>query len=306
MKRKYFIKDLYRPTQVLLPFTEVEFESLQCFADFTTKGLYQPKQDQRLILPVAKKEILHVNKLLAKSYLCDKTNVILRMSEETFLEFLQVMTEDVSKKHFSVLLGNISFTLHELFKKGDYGRFWIQKNPIWIEKTISYENYKRILNEIISIYNQTRMRFFRLRFDYQSFDAMTLRETRELQFRCNQFVQWFRGTREEKYKVEKLEVDKFPKKSVFVDNDYNLYVHRRAFEANDPFFHLGEHMNQNGEEIDFHDLADLRAYSDIKVEYHIPQIRQFWLIDYWQNKKILGEYVEIPMITQLFERWLYV
>lgn len=307
MKRKYFIKDLFNPRNILDKFNELEFESFNVFVRLTQSGIYTPTENQEIIIPIQKEEIEPMNTLLTESYLCDKTNVSLYMKWETLEEFIKQLDEKLAKKLFTIIVDEYKDTLMSLYELNDNFRIWTHDNPIWAKVFINYENYKRQLNDIISLYNKKKFRFFKLIFDYASFDQINLKEIRGLEWRIGQFMQWYTSTRQDKkYDVDPLIVNRKAEKTLFVGNDLKLYVNKEAFKDKAVLFDLAEHLEDDGESIDFHDLADLRVYMDLQFKFLIPQMRNYYFVDFYQNRKILGEYIEIPLICQLITRWLNV
>lgn len=307
MKRKHFIKDLYNSNKVLENFKTIEFESFQAFYNVFENNIYTIIESQYIRIPIKKEDIENISKLLTESYLCDKTNVELLFNWEDYISFVKQLNEKLAKKTFTIILENCKENLEYLYKQNKtIFKIWTQHSPIWLKRKITYQNYKTELNDIISLYNKKKLRFFELDFDYASFDEMTFKEKRELEWRFSQFYTWiFSTTNDKKYDVNPIVVNrKGFNKTLFVTNDLKLYVNRMAFEKGEMLFDLKKHFNDDGESIDFHDLADLRSYMDIRVDYMIPKLKHYNFVDFYQNKKMLGEYIEIPLITQLIMVYL--
>jgi hypothetical protein len=283
----------------------VEFESW--FAFYKSSSLIQFNMEQTLIIPLNDiEELEEFSKIIKETRIADKTMLYIKLTPELLIDFVNKNLFEVYKKSFDIILNKTDeIILKELYQLNNNFGKWSTRNRMWFEFYINKDNYKTELNDIITLFLNTNIRFFKLHFDFLSFEKMNLGELHEFNYHIQHIFYWQMSSADKKQGMSQLELYPFgwcP--TLFVDENLNLYVNRIAFEEKDVLFKLGEHLNDDGESLSVLELESLRVYMDIQEHFLMPSLRSPRFMDFYQNKKVMGHYNEIPklnlMINELF------
>jgi len=293
IERQLFIKDLFNSKDILNAFKEIEFENFKTFTECLKKDTITLTKQVIINLPVKTFEEIDVFvKLAAENYMCEMTNFNLLIKPDLLETFFD-RSKPIKNKRFSITTTDDieinRFDLHiiESFLS------WTRSNPLWIETNINYDNFEESVIKIIEIYMKLGYRFFKINFDYESFDKMTIEELHKLEFWLRQLNIWKISSMDKKNKKNKQPMMYYRRKgkTIFVSRDFKLYVTKQAFEEGDMLFDLAKHYKHNGNEVPFKELNILRSYIDMKKDFD-------GLTDFYQNKKIMGNFVEEAYITK--------
>ncbi len=298
-KRKYYIKDLFNPTQILEKFDLIKFESLKAFSNAYQNGLLKLNNNIHIIIK-SKEEYETMVKLMEESTICEKADLSLHIPSELLIELTLSC-----KKHG--IFTDIDFTGEPTI----FPLEWVKHNPLWIEVWITYDNYVNMIQKIIQRFNQQSIRFFDIHFDYESFEQMTFEELHKFEFHLNQLINWIISSgNKEKYGVHSIVTKtKGYIKEIFVSDDLKLYLNQQAYEDEDMLLDLwkwGVKLIGNGHFIGITDLNRFRKYLDMRIEFIRPLDKRTKFLDFYQNKKIMGEINELSwimiIIGEKFER----
>jgi len=305
MRRKFYIKDLFNSKHVLDHFGEVEFESWYAFYNAIKKGLLPFSEEQTIIFPINnEKEMEQYIKVIKLTRITDKTKLIIKLTPELFKYLVSNSFFDMKKKYFDVMLYKTDkIILKEMYELNDTFAYWSKQNRVFFELYINKENYKEELNHVITLYLNTKIRFFKLHFDFLSFETMTMGELHEFNYHVSHLDYWKKSSNDKKQGVQSLELYPFGwNLTLFVDEKLRLYINKQAFDEKKVLFSLGEHLNDNGETLDMTTLESLRVYMDVKEIFLIPNLKAPVFMDFYQNKKIMGHVNEIPEVNLMINR----
>lgn len=286
IEREYYIKDLFRPKQILNQFSDLYFESFKGFVELYNNG-YIRLESIRLHIPIKTVlEFKFFQKLLRNTNIDKGVTIDIQIDSDLIEEVISLGFE-----------GNFMITTDDEFNKSIYYCYtnydinkWLQNNVLYIEKTITLENYADAFNELISIYNKRGWRFFKLRFKWHTFEEMKFKELHKFRFFLSQFRNWLFSTRDNKNSnISTINIydEELP---IFISNDFKLYVNEDAFEENNILLDLYKYKDCNGEEIPYEKLNKFRSYMDVPLKCKF--------VNFNCNKKVMGDYSEAPYIQQ--------
>jgi len=294
-ERKFFIKDLYDSKKVLNSFDWVQFESFKLFLDCYMNGLYTPHRVLEIFIHY-KEEYLDLEELSNQTEINVKA-LCIRVFNKELAEFI---INKMGNKEFFLLLDFeeyvTDYKFYIPFMKEKF--FHIKENVLKIIK-INRDNYAIKINDISREFLKSRVRKFKLEFDYKSFATMPVYELEALQYWLSQIRILAAYKDKIKKSIEVLKKENFYK-PIFVANDLKLYINERKEKW---CFDLKKYLNCDGETIYFTELNNLRKYVDMKEETIVSMypIENWILVDYSQNPFVN----EIPLMTNLIDRWLY-
>jgi len=305
MRRKYFIKDLFNPKTVLSNFHEIEFESFDIFVRMFNDGFISKKIDY--VFPIdIDKDMVFLKKISRKSYFFDRLYLNIKIESNRLKEFFEHIS-GLEDCHFTIITDDkVDLSLDDLGSDKNSVK-WLQKNRLFVETTINYQNYKTKLNDLLTIYNTNRIRFFYLNWNYYSFEQMPLKEMHEFEYRISHFMSWCNSTKDErKYDNQPIMINKSGfRKKLFIDNEMKMYLSKLAFKDGDILFDLKKHKHDDGISVSFVELNKLRNYIDLTPEFLIGTCPDISYVDYYQNKKVMGNINEIPIISEKVGEIIY-
>jgi len=311
-KRQYYIKDLFHGDQVLNNFSEIEFESIEGYLIALEKKFLQNSNKAIIISIKTPAEFQIIKQIFEKTELCSMIQFRLKMTYLLLDELLDnSFFQGLEKKKFAIILTEFPGLVKiDIFKKNESALQWCQENPIWLEFNISYSNYEIQLNSIPRYYIKGGIRFIKLNFDYESFLEAKIDEFKKIEFWINHLNNWIIESRNK----DSLSLNLFSvppsTRSIFVDNNLKLFFNSNHFakEKENALFDLLAMQSYNGESIPFKELNRLRQYLDLSPEIMIcdfdKSIIKWSLVDYYQNRKIMGNVNEIPLISMIIMNWV--
>jgi hypothetical protein len=302
--QRIYIKDLYDSKRVINSFAEVEFESLYAFVNAYKKDLFKLTKKLKLTIPINTIEDFNiVVEVGLKSKLFELGFLNLYITDADLLEeIIRNKLWLIKTKQFRITTNPIikSNGRHEWININEF-KAWSSKNPLVIKAKITYENYRTIVDDLISIYNIKGLRFFEIYFDYHSFEEMKLEELHEFEFRISQLRIWQSATKDffdKERTVDKIVLNSTSHKKIFISNDLKLYLTKEAFEDGIMLFDLGNNLDKNGETLSVRELSELRQYIDL-VPQAMANTRNWSFIDFYQNVKVMGNINECPYLNNI-------
>ncbi len=297
-ERKFYIKDLFNAHMILNQFDLIHFENYLTFNKCLMNNLFYFEKGKIIKITLNNfDEYENMIQIFSKTDLCNQMQTILQIKNQELYD--QILT-DVVPFHYSIEISeNIT---PEIRKYWENGKDWISTNRIIQIISMNAENYDKKINKIISTFNESFVRFFRLDIDYESFDYLEMKELDKLKFWLHHLRNWMA----EKTAKIVIDVDSRFIKPIFISEDLILYLNENKRHWIWQWF-LGYNIDKNGEDIPYKELNKLRIYMDLHKEamYHDIPIYNWRFVDFEQNLKINGSINEIPLITLLFGRWLY-
>ena len=303
-ERKYFIKDLFRPKQVLDCFELVEFESFRAYYNAVKEGFYHHKAVITSVRINDEKEVQHLKKIIeTTNVFWDRNNIEIKIKSNLLMKTIEII-KDVEEKIILTVLHDDEFLLLSEFKKY---KGWIGRNPLYIEYDVNNDNYVDVFIHLTREYATGLIRFFKLNWDYESFQKVSIQDLTSLEFWINHVNVWI----QESYdgNLAHLEIFDIKGKPIFVSERLGLYYNKKHFDSYhaSPLIFLTDHKDKNGEDISYISLNWLRSYMDLvdDVLYLDVKPKNFIhsFINYYDNIRIKGSINEIPLITILVMSW---
>lgn len=297
-ERKHFIKDLYNPKEVINYFNIIEFESFDVFKSLAEEGLFHIERNKDIIIPIwSLSEYKALIDLFKKTGANEYSNFVLYIPDINILE--DVLKNLIDLKFQIMTDFDTPCMLFKYWNNNDNSSKWISNNRFYKRVKIDYNNYEKVLNRMINVYNIEQIRFFWLEINYRSFNEMKMGEIQDLIFSINHVVEYTIG----KEPLVLYRCNEIPKR-IYVSRDYRLYLNNeRDFEW---YFDLKKYKDADGCSVDLKDLNKLRSYADLKLNaLSIPFNRFFNLafIDFYYNLKMEGVFNQVPIISLIFDRW---
>lgn len=312
-KRQSFIKDLYNPINFLNKFSVIEFESAFAFIK-SYEEHYLSLVGDIWINIASVDEFENLKRIILESDISSMCNLSLVVHD---LECL---------KHFDKLEDK-RFTLMLLNSYKDYTELepfmlFKSRNMLYMMHELTYENVNTMFFDIIESYQKNKERFIYLTVDYESFEKhASLNDLHNIFFRINRFVSFCIVSKEIReipntnttntnrntnrtFDMQYVRPSELNHR-IFVSNDLKLYYNRKHYiEKEMPELFILQ--KGNGETIELRELNVLRSYMDITINALVlPNKRlNIFMVDFYQNKKIMGTINEVPYITELIMRWL--
>ncbi len=301
MRRKFFVKDLFDKRYILDGFHEIAFESFYAFCQCKLEKTLLFNENQTLIIPIDnEKDFKQFARMSKETYMCDKTRIMLYLPVDFFKTVYKNNMYGIYDIPFDILLDKTDeFILKELHINNDNFSGWSGKNRTILNIRINKDNYIEQFNEIITLYLNTEIRFFRILFDAYSFEEMKFGELHEFEFHFYHFYFWYITTRNNRDKSPFLELNMFGfYKTLFIDNELKIYINKTAFEENDILFDLKDNLEKNGNDIPTDVLEPLLVYLTLRQEFMMPLTKSLF-VDFYQNKKVMGHINEVPIINRI-------
>lgn len=293
-ERKYYIKDLFRPKQILNAFDHIEFDDLNTFLLVLQESLFQINKSNIIQIPVNNlNEYEQIVKIMNETLICEKAKLIIEVEKQDLFSKVLVKLPD---RKFAIFTNFNNIVPNEA-----RGTKWWRENPIYRKVLISANDYREKISAIINSFSNTPIRFFYLEFNYESFQHLKLSDLNMLEFWIHHMNTWMTAMKEND-RIRFFFKD-FGRK-IFVGSDLTLYMNRNKTTWSFP---LKDYLDCDGEIVPHKALNNLRQYMDLCPEaiYSLHPIRNWALIDYEQNIKIMTHLNEIPIIAGLINRWLY-
>lgn len=312
-KRMNTIKELFNPFYFLNNFTIVEFEGLRGFID-SLENDFLMRNGNIWIHITSQEEFLLMKQMIIETIITDQANILL------FIDFnIREIKEDfqgIEPKRFQIVISsNQREGLLEL-ENTSFNRFKVN-NPVYLQYNVNFENINTIFEEMIQNYQENMYRFIYIYFDYISFEKATFEDIHNIRFKINRLSS-FMQTSSGKQKIEILNGRELIKK-IYVANDLSLWYNERHYIDNYALFDNNrkkvkqlfqlDTFHKSGEDIPLQILNYLHQYMDITIKTIVSEMnihKNFLYIDYYQNKLIQGNILEIPYICQLILEWLQV
>ena len=311
IQRENFISGLFSSKSILNEFNEVEFESFTLFLEAFEKQIFMLKKNQILLIPIKEiKEFDIFVDIVTTSYLTDKCNIVINVEPDLLIDVLE-RCKDLKHKKFGIMTSSDIKYGRDDFKDIDGYNIWTENNPLYIKININYNNIEEMVSRFAHIYIKQGWRYFKLMFDYESFDEATLEDVHKIEFWLFEIINWTAASHTERASAirdNQQPIKLYHKgfKTMFLSNDYKLYLNRQAFEEGEMLFDLGKHIEHNGEQVPYTELNKLRSYIDLKPEFYDFKKINHGYIDFYQNLKIMGSINEVPIITKIVGDILYV
>lgn len=300
IQRENFIKDLFNPKGILNRFKEIEFEDFKTFIESVNKEVLILNKDIRCIIPIKSiEEFDFFKELITDTYLTDKIQIILKIKQDLLSDVFSRCAE-LKNKRFDIITDDIDFSRDDVLSKGYI--VWTENNPLWVEIDINYSNIEEAVEKITNIYVKKRFRFFKLNFDFESFQDMKFSELPRLMFWLFQIKCWVTqsvSTCDEQITPlpdqEPIILYHKKLKDIFISKEFGMFINKQAFDEGEMLFDLAKNYKLNGETIPFKELNKLRQYIDIKIPEKLPHT----YINFYHNIKIRGSINETPAITNI-------
>ena len=299
-ERKYFIRDLI-PENIFTSFRVIEFEKFTTFLSLIKNA---DKFESRVLrIPIeSRKELEIISKIMKETFLFNFCTIELIMSGDLFKDTIGNLLLEISNFKHSIIIRDIyDFSLRDLMK--DKKNEWISKHPLFIEIEINYENYIMVLSKIPHLYANGQHRFFRLDWNYSSFNKMKMSELKSLEFWINHIISWIVTpiTRQEVLTIEPVYGFYL---SVFVSDEFMLYYNKRHFiESKNTYL-----LDMSNEDMGFKCLSRFTKYTDLTKEVMyfnwLPKRIDWSLLNFYDNEKIEKNINEIPEITLLVMQFM--
>lgn len=298
IERQLFIKDLFNSKYILNSFNQIEFENFKTFIECVQKDTLDLNKNIRCTIPINTVEEIDVFvELASESYLCERTMFNLILKNDLIKDFFDRVVPLKNKKYEITMRELPKHRLKELNEETNGFGYWTKHNPLWIELDFNYENMEDIITLIVETFMNVHYRFYKINFDYESFDKMKVKELHKLEFWLHQIRWWRNIPQTNSEEIQPIILFNRVGRTIFVSRDFKLYITRKAFEDGNMLFDLGKHYKDNGETIPFLELNKLRSYTDLNIAKN-P------FVDYYQNLKIMGHINEIPYITRIISKVL--
>jgi len=283
-QRSYFIKDLFDAKKVLDGFTVVNFKSISALKNYIKSGIYTDTVQEFSVVVTDKLDLISLescnipNKIIVIKYDDNMQNNVLTMIKP----FKNI---ELSSSHDSVsrLVGCHSPLIDSVLH--------------WTEYYLNADNYETEIEKLIKLcLADPRFKWIDLQIDYESFETKPISELHKLYFYMNQLRLWTHS--ESLIPGERIILKgKTSPLKCWVDENLNI-----GLTNNDIYFPLGDHLGKNGETMNMEDLNKIRKVLD--VEFPDSKIKNKYLIDLDQNKRIMGDHYRIPHITTIIGEWL--
>jgi len=290
--RGYTIKGLYNPQSLLKPFYTKEFGSLKDFMNCLEME-YVISENEIVINITDAEELSLVMKIINETDLCGLSNVVLK----TTMDILDTLPP--TDRNFSCItpLSNTTSSNDNFMK-------WKQQNMLVHDVVVTYENMNTILEEVITVYQKAITRFFNIKFDYQSFEKMSLSELPLLYFRISRLLTWEQATPDE-MKMMFIKSNTLLK-GIYI-HDYKLYYCKQHYiDSPESYLFLMDN-NKDGETTSYKELNKIRQYIDLRLEVLTPRKeynRNVSFIDFYQNV-LINDYINVvPHLTNLIMEWM--
>ncbi|MEE9439000.1 MAG: hypothetical protein V3V14_08380, partial [Saprospiraceae bacterium] len=290
---------LFNSRSILNEFNEVEFESFTLFLKSLELRILELKKDHILLVPITDiKEFDAFVKLITTTYLTHKANIVLEIEQDLFKDVFE-RCKDLKNKRFGIMTSSdCSYGRGEFMNIEGY-KLWTEINRLYIKIKINYDNIEEMVSRIITAYVKQGWRFFKLMFDYESFNKMPLEEFHKLRFWLYEIVTWCMSSqpqeRNPKIRETQQPIVLYRRgfKTIFISDNYKLYLNKQAFDEGEELFDLGKHIDHNGEQVPHKELNKLRSYIDLKDDmYGFKNVNHRYL-DFYQNLKIMGHINEV-------------
>jgi hypothetical protein len=314
-KPKLSIKELFKAEGLLNQFGYIVFEDIDTFVSSIKQDFFKTKFKHIIELPINTLNSFNkMIKIFEETEITATNYFRLVVPRELLFQLLPTKIRTSAKFELVYESNNIDFSINDLMGMKKIC-LWLQNNPLTVRVKINRDNYTRIFNDLPAFYNLYRFRLFDLTFDYTSFDSITISELRKLEFWINHFNSWYMSSGDKNNRGDldiQIRIDNNIFKKVYVTKDFKLYLTKQQFieQPNDYLFDLAKNKQCNGEEVPYKELNKLRQYLDFNpimlLTQFKPRMINGFLMDFYQNKKIMGNICELPLIVILIMDWLTV
>lgn len=309
-KRSTYIAHLFNSQDVIDRFNYIHFESLSTLLKVVKENLMNVLSKHVIELNIT--SLTEFNQLLE---IMDMTEITkynyfrVVINKELLFQIVPKYLRTAARFELIIDTNNVfDFDMTDLFKTTNC--VWIENNIVSYRIHLNYSNYQEICNRIAYLYNKSNFRFLDLIFDYESFNSITLLELSKLEFWLNHINIWVNFTGEFRgFQLTLMNIKNILKK-IYVTNDLKIYLTQKHKEERpeDYLVDLNKTKDKNGEDISYLELNKLRQYIDLTPLVLISPIENIpingFLIDFYQNKKIMGNICERPLIEVLICNWL--
>ena len=294
-ERKYYIKDLFRPKEIINAFNYIEFASFNIFLNLLEKDLFSIKENKILHLNLKTiEELDYFLKILKETNISEKNKILIEIEDQSVLDHLGSIIPNDKKFMLLTLFDNkMPYELSQTK--------WCKENPFFKRVKINAENFREQINKMISQFTNELIRAYYLEFDYKSFQTHTLKDLNLLEFWLHHLHSWMTA-RKPNNAISLFHLGFHTK--IYVDDDFTLYINRNKKMWKFP---LNDYLDKDGETLHHKQLNYLRQYIDVipDVIYSILPIINWALVDFSQNLEIGNQINEIPLIVGLINGWLY-
>jgi hypothetical protein len=294
--RKITVKSLFNIKGIFAQFGDLHFLSFNAFSNFMLANLYtsHASLSQHIIVDLKTREELGAMLKIVQGTSLTNEVVLTLHFESDLLEAISEMITD-QKIELSVK--------PETIEKANNQEILLPPLvPCWTEYKFDADTYGEQYEKMIKLWlRNPRCCLIDLQFDYASFENKPMSELHRLYFYMNMLHVWLTkgaiglSTNDPGFSLA-LRVRENPIRC-YVDDDLNIRLDRDEI-----YFHTMSFVDKNGEDLSVEDLNKIRKIIDVKFANMF--ITNWYLVDLAQNKKVMGDYYQIPHITQLICNWL--
>jgi len=302
-KRDAFITDLFNPQTTIQKFDVVEFTGIPAFMKAVTLKLFNINDLTHTKIWVwSLDDWKIIKRLFIETKIYFKQYIDICIPQEILEDIVCDFDEKIINAKFRLYVKFTSFIeLNDLVNLSESFKKWVSGNRIYFILNLSKDNYIEQINMMGKLYITGLLRFFKVNFDYDSFQTCTLNDLHKIEFWINTLASFYKVDAEDKFT---LDISGFFYRGVIVSEDLKLYYPN----SNKLLFDLAKNLDKNGETLCSEELYNLRRYLDMKeknVLFNVPVKKPAWeLINWADNFKINNELVEVPPITCLILNWL--
>jgi hypothetical protein len=297
-ERKHFVKNLFNHKNFLNQFNEIQFESFQSFLDSIGNDFLSVGSSYNNYIIInnidSERQLLDFNSLLKDSKIDQE--ICIHLKKDFILKNSHLLN-DLEFFSISSDIFDDNESLEEfLLDKNLQNR--LETTKFELITPINIKNWKYIFDLVIELYMKNVTRFFDLKFDYISLDEMTLKDSREFEFRYKEMNNWTRSNQKNSdYLTINKSSDMYMYKPIYVSGDLKLSINKQSYYDNEFVFDLLKNKDNNGENVEQKDLNKIRQYLDLKIINSYFPIMNSRLINHYHNYILEGSIDELPLIS---------
>jgi len=300
--RKLFIKNLFDVKGIFYSFNQLHFLSFAAFSNFIKADLFFSKSgdmQEYVIDIITEDELKAMLDIIRSTELDSKKVITLRINMNTIESSLELITDQKIKIMMTpetiekLIIGDVLFPINA---------------ELWTEYIFTADNYAEEYEKLIKLFlKNPRFALIDLKFDYVSFENKPISELHKLYFYVNMLRIWIESgsIATEKEGCTPQSYDTSTKIILKNQGVVRCYVNENLdilLNKDEVYFSMVQYLNMDGEGISNKDLNYIRKIIDIKFSNFSTS--NWYLVDLYQNNKIMEDHYLIPTITKLVHDWL--
>ncbi len=332
-QRKFSIKSLFSPREILGKFSILEFEDAAVFLQFLSKGYQAPTKDKEYLIHIDSIEGLTA--LISVLESTDLTQQVMIVLDIPDIELLKVAMPLLGGSNLDRTCIRVTAESAKAFEglqedAGNIFRNYLQKNGIWLDFLFEASSYAERYETVIKAHIQFPfIQLLDLHIDYLSFEDCKLSELHKVKFYINRISIWVRKSYvfapllPAKPKEDNSEIKindeascnncetkyyklilkhRLSSLKAFISRDMDIFLSADAFIKKDMYFELSRYLEKCGEELSYLELGRIRQLVDVRFKE--PLFKNLYMIDMYANLKIMKDLYMIPSLTTLISYWL--